>query len=164
MDSCFVTVGTTKFDLLIEQFSSDEIHEHLRRLGVKRLILQIGHGREPQILTADYMLPVEFFRFCPSIEKYMLDALLIVSHAGAGSIMEALSLRKPLLVVTNDDLMGAHQSELADALQERGYLKSTAWKGIANALQFFDCDGLQLYPDKDLNAFPRLCETTMGFC
>ena len=76
----------------------------------------------------------------------MLAAKLIISHAGAGSVMEALrnvcysrnqpclpfftalqtqdafcfSQRKKLIVVVNDKLMHNHQAELADAMSEAG--------------------------------------------
>ena len=47
----------------------------------------------------------------------MKAASFIISHAGAGSIMEGLSLEKRMLVVINADLMDNHQFELAHALQ-----------------------------------------------
>ena len=43
----------------------------------------------------------------------MRNASLIISHAGAGSIMEGLSLNKLMLVVINSSLMVNHQTELA---------------------------------------------------
>lgn len=89
------------------------------------------------------------YRFKPSIRQDMADADLIVSHAGAGSIMEGMELcassaptstwnegqlqqrndggggarrKKKLVVVTNAALMHGHQSELAEALGARGHL------------------------------------------
>ena len=41
---------------------------------------------------------------------------MVVSHAGAGSVFEALRADKSLLVVVNDTLAGNHQEELAEAL------------------------------------------------
>ena len=52
----------------------------------------------------------------------MKDASLIISHAGAGSIMEGLALNKVMLVVINSSLMDNHQSELAYALSRRHHL------------------------------------------
>lgn len=39
---CFVTVGTTCFDDLIEMFSRKEIHDNLALLGITRCEIQIG--------------------------------------------------------------------------------------------------------------------------
>jgi beta-1,4-N-acetylglucosaminyltransferase len=162
--TCFVTVGTTRFDRLVEQMVTTDVHLQLRQLGVQRVVLQIGHGEPPdQAVLREDLLPIESFRFSSEIETYMRDSLLVVSHAGAGSIMEALALRKPLLVVTNDELMDAHQSELADALHERGYLKRTSSRALADSLRDFSFEDVLPYPEKDLDAFPRLCESTMGF-
>lgn len=47
------------------------------------------------------------------------------THAGAGSILEALSLQKPLVVVINDQLMNNHQTELARQLHKDGHLLYT---------------------------------------
>jgi beta-1,4-N-acetylglucosaminyltransferase len=46
----------------------------------------------------------------------MKAAYMIISHAGSGSILEALSLDKKLLIVINSSLMDNHQSELANEL------------------------------------------------
>ena len=78
------------------------------------------------------------YQFKPSLRQDMEDADLIISHAGAGSIMEGMELcaaanvnqkpstgnhwQKKLVVVTNAALMHGHQSELADALEARGHL------------------------------------------
>ena len=54
----------------------------------------------------------------------MRAASLVVSHAGAGSVFEALDARAPLLVVVNESLMGNHQGvELAEELRRRGHLR-----------------------------------------
>jgi UDP-N-acetylglucosamine transferase subunit ALG13 len=94
----------------------------------------------------------EIYKFKPSLEEDMNNADLIISHAGAGSIMEGLEHcrrrnsgqnenmqtdkdhriqveqqssskeKKKLVVVINDQLMDNHQCELAYALKKRDYL------------------------------------------
>ncbi len=44
---------------------------------------------------------------------------------GAGCIMESLLLRKPLIVVINEELMNNHQTELARQLSQDGHLLHT---------------------------------------
>lgn len=86
--------------------------------------LQIGRGEYfPTKLVGFSGLEVQYYRFKPSIQEDMKEADLIISHAGAGSIMEALRLKRPLIVVINESLMDNHQLELAQAMDERGYLK-----------------------------------------
>ena len=50
--------------------------------------------------------------------------------AGAGSCLEVLGARKPLLVVINDDLMHNHQLELAQKLHKDGHLFYTTCRLI----------------------------------
>jgi len=85
--TCFVTVGTTRFDRLVEQMVTTEVHLQLHQLGVQRVVLQIGHGEPPDQAALRDLLPIESFRFSSEIETYMRDSLLIVSYSGAGSIM-----------------------------------------------------------------------------
>ena len=54
---------------------------------------------------------------------------LVISHAGAGSIIEALQASRHLLVVVNTDLADNHQIELAQALAARGHLEYAASPG-----------------------------------
>ncbi len=67
-------------------------------------------------------LTIECFDFRPSLQSIVSESSLVVSHAGAGSILEALRAKKPLLVVVNETLMDNHQKELADALERERYL------------------------------------------
>ena len=185
---CFVTVGTTSFDELVEQMDSPPLHAHLRRLGMTKLVVQIGRGTyTPKCATAGAdadlagrgeragastagqepsasgLLPTMCFKFAPSLDAHMRSAALIISHGGAGSIMEALGLRKPLVVVVNGALMDDHQSELAGALEERGHLRSTTCAGLEGVLADFDLSGGVPYPPPDLGAFPALLDAEMGF-
>jgi hypothetical protein len=50
----------------------------------------------------------------------MADASLIISHAGAGSVLEGMRLRARMVVVVNDALMDNHQQELAQELHSQG--------------------------------------------
>jgi beta-1,4-N-acetylglucosaminyltransferase len=58
----------------------------------------------------------ELYRVKPSIDADVAGAALVVSHAGAGSVFEALRAGRPLVVCVNDALADNHQVELADAM------------------------------------------------
>lgn len=64
----------------------------------------------------------------------MRNAALIISHAGAGSVMEALTFHKPLIVCVNESLMGNHQEELATELRDRKHLIVATPESICEAL------------------------------
>ncbi|KAI2821668.1 hypothetical protein CBS147343_1916 [Aspergillus niger] len=59
---------------------------------------------------------------------------LIISHAGSGSILGALRLGVPLVVVPNPTLKDNHQEELARELQEQGYVVASNYWEISSAL------------------------------
>ena len=163
--SIFVTVGTTKFDSLIEAISGPKFLSHISRDDCGAYTsLTVQYGRGSVIPFADSKMSemsherdgavaassatvakqdangmrCDAYQFKPSLRQDMEDADLIISHAGAGSIMEGMELcaaanvkrksspniqrQKKLVVVTNAALMHGHQSELADALEARGHL------------------------------------------
>ncbi|KAH9254249.1 hypothetical protein BASA81_007850 [Batrachochytrium salamandrivorans] len=119
---CFVTVGTTSFDRLIEELNKPEVRQVLTdSMGVTELCLQIGRGVvQPQLDGGK--LKVTWYDFKPTLMEDMQSADVIISHAGAGSIVESLRLNKRLIVVVNDLLMDNHQLELASALEQKGHL------------------------------------------
>ncbi|CAK7214021.1 N-acetylglucosaminyldiphosphodolichol N-acetylglucosaminyltransferase catalytic subunit alg13 [Sporothrix bragantina] len=45
----------------------------------------------------------------------------MISHAGSGSILDAVRCDVPLIVVANPDLLGNHQAELAEAVHDAGW-------------------------------------------
>jgi beta-1,4-N-acetylglucosaminyltransferase len=47
---------------------------------------------------------------------------LVISHAGSGSILEALRYQVPLVVVPNTALLDNHQEELAVAMEKQNYV------------------------------------------
>uniref|UniRef100_A0A1I7T2S2 UDP-N-acetylglucosamine transferase subunit ALG13 n=1 Tax=Caenorhabditis tropicalis TaxID=1561998 RepID=A0A1I7T2S2_9PELO len=134
--TCFVTVGTTLFDDLINKVLSEESLENLKKIGVKKVLLQIGKGNFEQNVidrvfegvvadegsTSFGGLEIEYYRFKPSICDDMADAFIVIGHAGAGTCLEVLALHLPFITVTNDKLMDNHQAELAVQLADEGYL------------------------------------------
>lgn len=155
----FVTVGTTSFDALIQALDDVTVIDILRSKGYASLTLQIGRGtytprnivppgRSRAVLagsSGDASEPREFvvecFDFRPSLDEAMREADLVVCHAGAGSVFEALGLRRPLLVVVNETLMDNHQVELAEELAGRGHLRWCVPEGVGQALRDFRPDG-----------------------
>mmetsp|Transcript_28690 Transcript_28690/g.83860 ORF Transcript_28690/g.83860 Transcript_28690/m.83860 type:complete len:181 (-) Transcript_28690:46-588(-) len=168
---CFVTVGTTSFDEMIQAVCSQEVCMALRERGITQVVFQVGRGQaRPQDLMQDNPassgLDVSVFDFAPSLDEHMQAADLILSHGGAGSIMESLGLRKPVIVVINESLMENHQWELAGALVRRQHLMATNCDGVAAAVRSLRVDSLVPYPSPDRSTFPRLvddmCEFTSG--
>ena len=157
----FVTVGTTSFDALIRALDDHSVVDVLRDKGYSSLTLQIGRGtyapRNIIPLGASRAVlggapgtsgefVVECFDFRPSLEQAMRDADLVVSHAGAGSVFEALGLRRPLLVVVNETLMDNHQVELAEELAGRGHLRWCVPEDVGKALRDFKAEGEAIPP------------------
>lgn len=145
----FVTVGTTRFDALVSAILSPDFAAACQKHSVSRVRVQVGSsalpvgvdvpdaGKETRwSISPPGLSPVtfEFFTLRPSLAEDIAGASFIVSHAGAGSIFEALRAEKPLIVVVNDALADNHQTELADAMSKRGYCKSCTPTSLASSL------------------------------
>ena len=116
MSCVFITVGSTRFDALVEKVNTTEFVRLLNSKGYGKTIIQ--HGGSPIL----HHLPfVEYFDYKPCINKYINDASLVISHAGAGTSLEALRAGKKLIVVPNETLLDNHQLELANKLADEGY-------------------------------------------
>ena len=48
--------------------------------------------------------------------------MFLRKRTGSGTILDALRLSVPLIVVPNEELLDNHQVELAEALAEQGYV------------------------------------------
>lgn len=127
LDRIFVTVGTTEFNDLVEVILSDDTLGQLKRYNCKQLIIQFGTGNEIDDSTIksiqqNYSIEVHCYRLKPNILSDISASDLVISHAGAGSCIEVLNAKKPLIVVVNTKLMNNHQTELAQQLHSDGYL------------------------------------------
>ena len=67
----------------------------------------VPRGRNKAKLPGNFS--VEFVQYVPSLHAHMEAADLIISHAGSGSLFEALSLHKAVIAVPNSCLMANHQ-------------------------------------------------------
>ncbi|KAI5639489.1 hypothetical protein NE865_07989 [Phthorimaea operculella] len=151
----FITVGTTRFDLLCETITSVPVLEALRKIGCKEILFQIGNSEfEPGEYNKEGV-KIHAYRFKDSIQDDIRSANLVISHAGAGSCLETLEAGKPLLVVVNEDLMDNHQLELAEQLQVDGHLYYCTCDTIEHTLQEVDFSLLAPFPKPNATLFVK---------
>ena len=135
----FVSVGSTAFTELVSRVCSNDILEILGKCGFRSMIIQHGNTPLPAIspdpTSAATLITVTGYPYKPSIKEDMIQADLIIAHAGSGSIVEALRLEKALIVVINAKLQDNHQSELADQLHKDGYLLRTTVDELKQQLE-----------------------------
>jgi len=118
----FITVGTTQFNALVSAASSPAFLSAARALGYARVLIQHGRGPAPAPCAAGPSLAaLECYPLKPDISADLSAAALCVSHAGAGSVFEALRAGVPLLVACNPALADNHQEELAAAMAGGGH-------------------------------------------
>ena len=162
--TCFATVGTTEFAALVDALLSADVLAALAAQGHGRLLIQLGKGPEP-VVPKNAPLAIEWYRFKPSLEADMRDATLLISHAGAGSILEGMRLGKRMLVVVNDKLMHNHQQELAQELHSRQHLISTTPGALLPTLREYGKrpPALVPLPPADERAFGDFMAATLGF-
>ncbi|XP_048400804.1 putative bifunctional UDP-N-acetylglucosamine transferase and deubiquitinase ALG13 [Stegostoma tigrinum] len=163
MDSVFVTVGTTSFDKLIREVSSEKVTRILQDLGYRKLILQIGRGSvEPKTIVGTNFT-LEVYRFKNSIADDIKNATLVISHAGAGSCLETLEAGKSLIVVINEELMNNHQLELAKQLHIDGHLLYCTCSTLSETLQKLDSTSLKPFPPGHPEKFSAFLDKVLGF-
>lgn len=112
----FVTVGEQlPFDRLInavDNWASDSGEEVFAQIGNSQL-------KPENIQYKNHIDPIEF-------KRVFLAADVIIAHAGMGTIIMALELRKPLLVMPRQACFGEHRNDhqLATAKRflEQGYI------------------------------------------
>lgn len=112
----YVTLGTMflGFDRLVE--TADAIAADTG----EQVILQLGNASR-------YPIHCEWFEFLPREEclEIQRHARVIVGHAGIGTAIDALSVRRPLIVVPRlkrfNEHLNDHQMEIAEAVQRRGW-------------------------------------------
>jgi beta-1,4-N-acetylglucosaminyltransferase len=89
----FVTVGSTKFDALVEGVLSQPVLTALRLRGYSTLVVQCGNSVvdvdvSTATITGDSMklpkggLDIEIWKFKPSLQAEYHRADLVISHAG----------------------------------------------------------------------------------
>ncbi|KAK8027053.1 hypothetical protein PG991_004109 [Apiospora marii] len=134
--TCFVTVGATaSFRSLIEEVVSPKFVAALAAQGYDTMIVQCGPDYEhfesirpsdPPVIMSGFSVEsniIEYMRECaPSDEPRKRHMGLIVTHAGAGNIMDALKINTRVIAVPNTDLMGNHQVEMAEEFAKHGWL------------------------------------------
>ncbi|XP_068654958.1 uncharacterized protein [Aristolochia californica] len=160
----FVTVGTTCFDALVRGVDAFNVKEELSRKGYTDLLIQMGRGSYiPSKTSGEGCLTVDYFTFSSSISDYLKSASLVISHAGSGSIFEALRLGKSLIVVVNEDLMDNHQSELAEELAERKHLLCARPQNLHETIRTMDLESLISYPPADATPAAKCINRFLGF-
>lgn len=161
----YVTVGSTKFDALIQNITTDEVLKILQSKGCKNLVLQIGKGLRvnEQNIAIKYGINVEQYDF--KIEPKRMDIInadLVIGHAGAGTCLDILTNRKPGILVINDQLMNNHQQELALHMKKEGYLECCTAVELKNCLEHLNVDGRKLYePGRNMNVFVEFMDDLM---
>jgi len=111
-------------------------------------------------------LHIRCYDFQPSLSDDMKKADLIISHAGAGTIMEGLGLQKKLIVVINTLLMDNHQEELAGAMAARGALLMVVSPDLLEEEKTWaSFEGFTpvVHQGGDEHDFPRLLDSFLGF-
>ena len=130
--TALATVGSTApFPGLIEACLSRPVLATLSQLGYTELRLQHGSAELPPVVVFPH-LRITDFAFAPSLSPEITKADLIISHAGAGTILEALRMGKRLVIVPNQALMDNHQLELAEELDRLGYCVCGTVKLVVN--------------------------------
>lgn len=149
-----VTVGTTRFDALVRAVDSPDVADALVASGYTKLVIQAGASDyrpnrifppNAKVACLSNGLQAEWFEYAPSLAPLLEEAALVISHAGAGSVFEALRLGVPLVAVPNDLLMDGHQSELAEKLGAEKHLAAASPDTLLSVLRSFEPDTLVRY-------------------
>ena len=157
-----VTVGTTKFEELIRYLDNDQFYLILDSNGFNTIIFQIGYGEYTpskfQKLSLKN-LKVKVITLVPMFENIINESEYIITHCGAGSLLESLKNKKKVVGVINDKLMDNHQIELASQLLEENYIfLNTKLDNLISDIAYIinSQKVLREYPDFNYDVIPNV--------
>lgn len=161
----FVTVGTTEFNTLMETINTPEMAKILKDVQCKELTVQTGGtGKLIQFNESDFKdINIKVYNLKKSILPDIKAADLVISHAGAGSCIEILTVGKPLVVVVNNLLMENHQLELAEQLANDEYLAYCVPQTLHQTLRELDVKKFRKYEPGKVKDFVKHLDEFMGF-
>ncbi|CAF9914938.1 MAG: N-acetylglucosaminyldiphosphodolichol N-acetylglucosaminyltransferase catalytic subunit alg13 [Heterodermia speciosa] len=152
---CFATIGATaSFNALLEAVLTRTFLDTLEKFGYTDLILQYGKDgfsilerfreSEERVSKTTSNINIGGFDFnrqglgqemrAAKGENGDLEGV-VISHAGTGSILDALRISVPLVVVPNSSLLDNHQVELAEELSKQGYVIHGSLDDLSAAIQ-----------------------------
>lgn len=170
--SVFLTVGTTLFEDLVDVILTDEILTLLQSFQCKFLRIQYGAGKRIDAtkiyrIENKFSIKIDCYDFKANILSDIIWSDLVISHAGAGSCIEVLTHRKPMIVVVNDKLMHNHQTELAQQLFIDGHLLYCSPRTLTETLSDLNKSVTSLKPyepgHNNMMKFVNHLNTMMGF-
>ncbi|KAK7951569.1 glycosyltransferase family 1 protein [Apiospora aurea] len=164
--TCLVTVGATaSFRRLIEEVVSPKVVAALAEQGYDSMVVQCGPDFEhfeairpsdPAVIMSGFSIErniTDYIRECtPSDGPRKRHMGLVITHAGAGSLMDALRINTRVIAVPNADLMGNHQIELAEEFENLGWLIHSQLgklhEAIKQSADFIPSGAYGAYPPK----------------
>ncbi len=147
-----VTVGSTRFDSLVEAALSQPVLNTLTQKGYSHVIIQCGNSRVDDAFSPTdrernfrrHGVNIDVWRFKPSLDEEYDAADLVIGHAGScspvfffayttddlriccpgsGTILDVLRRGKPLIIVPNPTLLDNHQEDMAHAMGKLGHAR-----------------------------------------
>ena len=113
-------------------------------------------------------ISLDVYRFKATLAEDMGKADAIISHCGAGTVIESVSMKKFLIVVVNPSLQGNHQRELADAMAGQGWCLATEPGSLFENLKELAADNnpesrIKPYPEVQPKLFSGLIDSLFDF-
>lgn len=156
------------FEALIELVLSQESMSTLSQLGFTRMRIQYGRGNH-HIFKKHHKeggLSITGFEYTDDLAGEMSRAHLVISHAGTGSVLDALRIGKHPVVVVNSKLMDNHQIEIAEELFRKRHLLVSGDRDsveFIKALKMHQEYLFETLPDPDEGILQRIIDETVSF-
>lgn len=193
MKTVLVTCGATvPFPALMEALCTEQVLETLIKYGYERMLVQMGRGfldrwlqlvrdcaqpaesafpitklgchGEPSVTRFHDALEIVAFDYSDRIQELIAgEADLVLSHAGTGSILDAITAKKPVIVVVNNTLMDNHQLQTARAFANLNYAyccEKPTKEQLLQSLSDAHLHKLRSYPNSYNEQFEQLLLST----
>ena len=154
---CVVTVGSTQFESLIRSVNTSEFFSSMTSLGITSVLIQKGRSKY-DFKPINTTIPYQVVQYKQNLADDIRNAALVVSHAGAGTILDAARHGVPTVVCPNGLLMGNHQRPLAEALAARRHVFSVEAEEVAEKIRGLNFDDLFEMPQVDIKLVQKHIE------
>ena len=135
--------------------------------GFSKIIIQKGYGEYIPINYKKFenKIKIQISEILNNFENVIKSSELIISHGGAGIILESLKNKRKVIVCVNDELMDNHQVELASSLHNEGYVHycKDLSKITEEANQIIlDPSKIKEYPEFNYDIIPNAIYSTLN--